>query len=94
MSVLCAIVPSKEENFLSHQVRIVINYYYYYYFLTSSVNFIIDTYTCDVIFSGLSYMHVATYLLSTFGTSKSFFGVNPPRAILDSRPFCSASFIM
>ena len=56
------------------------------FFLTSSVNFIIDTYTCDVIFSGLSYMHVATYLLSTFGTSKSFFGVNPPRAILDSRP--------
>ena len=65
-----------------------------FFFLTSSVNFIIDTYTCDVIFSGLSYMHVATYLLSTFGTSKSFFGVNPPRAILDSRPFCSASFIM
>lgn len=87
MSVLCAIVPSKEENFLSHKVRIVINYYYY--FVTSSVNFIIDTYTCDVI-----NMHVATYLLSTFGTSKSFFGVNPPRAILDSRPFCSASFIM
>lgn len=33
------------------------------FFLTSSVNFIIDTYTCDVIFSGLSYMRTYFQLL-------------------------------